>query len=420
MVHFGENGDKTLGGENLLQLLAFEVFKANQETLLNPKKDDNTGVGKIPFTFAADKKDFVGSAMLIKDSQEAHLNMHNLAEKLRPVWEDPDSKEAKDILDGDKGIEISLCTDKKDEKPLTGIVLHTAFENGVKLDLKKILRDRIEQGIENFFVAMREAFFAGTADEESGILPLEDIDEISIFLAGNSSKSKLVTEIFAEYLGQEKISEENPAEENISAEESAIKNVPEGNISFESKAAKILGVSQDEMPQFKIYPALGTDAAREIQKQRGFEVNPNDIAAPTGKTGVAFGLLKCRDSGNIKITHITPNAEETSFQFYIGRNKKRKFKTIINKNTKFGVWYEFIDAGNNFEILYSDLPEAVSDKMDVQKAKRIIVTLDEHNADLKVFLRAVKSNVIEYVIAKNLDEISETQKGSEPFRLELK
>ncbi|MBR3049944.1 MAG: hypothetical protein IKG61_00655, partial [Selenomonadaceae bacterium] len=80
LVHFGENGDRTLGGENLLKLLAFEVFKANQDRLIKPD-----GGGKIPFTWAAEKKSFAGSEALIKDSQEAHANMHALIEKLRPV-----------------------------------------------------------------------------------------------------------------------------------------------------------------------------------------------------------------------------------------------------------------------------------------------------------------------------------------------
>ncbi|MBR4153444.1 MAG: hypothetical protein IKT98_10870, partial [Selenomonadaceae bacterium] len=64
LVHFGENGDRTLGGENLLKLLAFEIFRTNQDRLI-------VEGGKIPFTWAAEKKSFAGSEALIKDSQEA-------------------------------------------------------------------------------------------------------------------------------------------------------------------------------------------------------------------------------------------------------------------------------------------------------------------------------------------------------------
>ena len=388
LIHFGENGDKTLGGENLLKLLAFEIFKANQKTLLNPKGEDKS-VGKFQFTLDADKQDFVGSPALIKDSQEANLNMYALSEKLRCVWEDPEGDDAKKILDSGT-IEVDLFTDKG--QPLSNIQLYTAFEDSTSLDLKKILRDRIEQGIRNFFIAMREAFGENVLYEDSIIPLLEDIDEISIFLAGNSSKSKMVTEIFSEY-----IDGENP------------------------KAQEIFGLSAEQMPKFKIYPALDTEAAHEIQKARGVQVNPNDLAAPTGKTGVAFGLLKCRDSGNVQIIHVTPDKNKTPFQFYIGRNKKRKFKTVIDKNTKLGEWYAFIDAGNSFDILYSDLPEAVSDSMDVSKARRVNVTLTDCDPHLTVFIRAVKSNVIEYQIAADIDDLNHPERlqGAEPCPITL-
>ncbi|MBR6012741.1 MAG: hypothetical protein IK062_03035 [Selenomonadaceae bacterium] len=454
LIHFGENGDKTLGGENLLELLAFEVFKANQETLLNP---GDKNVGKIPFTFAADKKDFVGSAALIKDSQEAHLNMHNLAEKLRPVWEEPDSDKSKKILSGNEGIDVDLTTDKS--QTLSQRKLHIAFKDSGTLDLQKILRDRIEQGVKNFFVAMKEAFIEGGRAKELNIKSLGEIDEISIFLAGNSSKSKIVQEIFNEYLGltSEKISDEEfPFNEDgilkvgyslkdgyiiekgvILKNETlfaviddpedrekilqAVQKWQEVGNSSNTIAQKILGLEQNKMPKFKIYPALGTSAAHEIQKSRGVEVDINDIAAPTGKTGVAFGLLKCRDSGNVQITHLTPDKNRTPFQFYIGRNKKRKFKTIIDKNTKLDVWYAFIDAGNSFDILYSDLPEAVDDEMPVTKAKRINVVLEKCDPKLTVFIRAVKSNVIEYQVAADIEDLddAEKMKGVEPVPITL-
>lgn len=154
---------------------------------------------------------------------------------------------------------------------------------------------------------------------------------------------------------------------------------------------------------------------------RGVQVNPNDLAAPTGKTGVAFGLLKCRDSGNVQIIHVTPDKNKTPFQFYIGRNKKRKFKTVIDKNTKLGEWYAFIDAGNSFDILYSDLPEAVSDSMDVSKARRVNVTLTDCDPHLTVFIRAVKSNVIEYQIAADIDDLNHPERlqGAEPCPITL-
>ena len=142
LVHFGENGDRTLGGENHLKLLAFEVFKANQDRLINIE-----GGGKIPFTWAADKKSFADSEALIKDSQEAHANMHALVEKLRPVWEAPESDAAQEILAGGF-IEVNLFRD--DGKLIKNFSLDAA------IDLQGILRERIKAGIKNFFISMKE------------------------------------------------------------------------------------------------------------------------------------------------------------------------------------------------------------------------------------------------------------------------
>ena len=114
-----------------------------------------------------------------------------------------------------------------------------------------------------------------------------------------------------------------------------------------------------------------------------------------------------RAGGLVQTKHITPDSSKTPFSCYVGRNKKRKFKTILDRNIKFGVWYPFIDAGDSFDIFYTNLPEAVSNQMSIQKAKRITVNLDEPDEDATVFIRAVKSNIIEYQIAKSEAELSD-------------
>ena len=434
LVHFGENGDRTLGGENLLKLLAFEIFKANQDRLLNVE-----GGGKIPFTWAADKKSFAGSEALIKDSQEAHANMHALVEKLRPVWEEPDSDAATEILSGGF-VEVNLFRD--DGKLVENFSLDAA------INLQEILRDRIRIGIKNFFISMKEAFEKNSKNSLRKIKPLRELNEVSIFLAGNSSKSKMVNELFEEYL--------SPAEDTRLAEDenpfvngrlkvgyelkddffmqsgsiyrrddkgleiwmgdmendddqivlsSAVKKVPTTR-DAEKSQADILFSFNGSSPEFKIYPALGTEAAHEIQRARGVEVR-TDLTAPTGKTGVAYGLLLSRAGGLVQTKHITPDSSKTPFSCYVGRNKKRKFKTVIDRATKFDVWYPFIDAGDSFDIFYTNLPEAVSNQMNIQKAKRITVNIDAPDEDATVFIRAVKSNVIEYQIARSEDELSD-------------
>lgn len=434
LVHFGENGDRTLGGENLLKLLAFELFKANQDKLINLD-----GGGKIPFTWAAEKKSFAGSEALIKDSQEAHANMHALVEKLRPVWEAPDSDAANEILSGNS-IEVNLFRDDGQ--------LIKNFRLDASIDLQEILRERIKAGINNFFISMKEAFEKNSKNSLRKIKPLKEIDEISIFLAGNSSKSKLVNELFSEYISPAEdtrlAEDENPfvngrlkvgyelkdgyfiqsgsiyrrdnngfevwlgdmdnSDDQIVLSET-IKKIPTKRDGEKSQADILFGFI-GRAPEFKIYPALGTEAAHEIQRARGVEIR-NDLTAPTGKTGVAFGLLLSRAGGLVKTKHITPDASKTPFSCYVGRNKKRKFKTVIDRSTKFDVWYPFIDAGDSFDIFYTNLPEAVSNEMNIQKAKRITINIDEPDEEATVYIRAVKSNIIEYQIARSENELSD-------------
>jgi len=443
LVHFGENGDRTLGGENLLKLLAFELFKANQEKLI-------VDGGKIPFTWAADKKNFAGSEALIKDSQEAHANMHALVEKLRPVWESPDSEAAKTILSGGT-VKVNLFRDN-------GQVMKD-FALDVTIDIKKILRERISVGIKNFFISMKEAFEKSGKHSIRKIKPLRELDEVAIFLAGNSSKSPLVNELFAEYLSPVEdtrlAEDENPfvsgrlkrgyelkddffmqggsiyrrddnglevwlgdmdnADDQIVLSET-VKKIPTSRADERSPVDNIFGFSGGTAPKFKIYPALGTDAARELQAERGVEIR-KDLTAPTGKTGVAFGLLLSRAGGLVQTKHITPDHERTPFAFYVGRNKKRKFRTVIDRNTKFGVWHPFIDAGDSFDIFYTNLPEAVSNQMNIQRAKRITINIAEPDDSATVYLRAVKSNVIEYQIAHDESELTAAENISEQIEL---
>ena len=168
--HFGAGGDKYLGGENLLELLAFEVFKKNQNIL---RKE------KISFELPPQCHPFLGSELLLNESREAKLNMINLIDKLRPFWERENFKETvfKDKVsvnlynnNGEMKSEISLNIDEK--------------------ELLEILRDRIKRGVDAFFENLREVF--SNYAKEINL----DVDEINIFLAGNSSKSPLVKELF--------------------------------------------------------------------------------------------------------------------------------------------------------------------------------------------------------------------------------
>lgn len=75
--HFGSSGDKFLGGENLLENLAYLVFRDNSSECR--KKG-------IVVSKPIDAEPFAGSELLIAKTQAAYTNTTLMMSKLRPLW----------------------------------------------------------------------------------------------------------------------------------------------------------------------------------------------------------------------------------------------------------------------------------------------------------------------------------------------
>lgn len=346
--HFGASGDKYLGGENLLELLAFEVFKENESTMRNEQ---------ITFTMPVECDRFPGSEILISDSQEAKLNTKILVEELRYFWEGEELTE--ELTNGIKTVALFDKTGKR----RVGIEL---FVNTEKL--KNILIKRIELGVSNFFNALKLSFKSYD----------RNVKNIRIFLAGNSSKSEIVKDLFTKY-----IQKENKA------------------ISQNLKS--------DAKEFFQIYPPLGSDEACTIQEKLGLKIDENDLKRPTGKTGVAFGLVKGRKGGNIKVIDKNIVDNEINFKYYLGHNKKGKFKMEIDREVGLGKWVEFIDAyEDRFEIYYTSQPKATDNNMDIKDTmrKKCKISVTSEDEDVNVFIRFASPSKIEYVVA-NRNDINE-------------
>ncbi|MEQ1304450.1 hypothetical protein ACE5JW_01610 [Acinetobacter radioresistens] len=159
--HFGSSGDQFLGGENLLENLAYLVFQANSSEC-NKKK--------IAFTKPIDAEVFAGSELLIAQTQAAYTNTTLMMSKLRPLWE-----AGKIDLDS-KGTETFKLINKDGQT--------VDCEIAIKQDeLIKFLENRIRQGLKDFFIAMNVAF-----KQQHQKFP----ELIHILLAGNSSRSRIV------------------------------------------------------------------------------------------------------------------------------------------------------------------------------------------------------------------------------------
>lgn len=401
--HFGSEGDKYLGGENLLELLAFEVFKANADLLgrKKAKKSENSENTEetAGFTFSKPKEcdEFPGSETLISDSQEARRNTKQLMEVLRPFWEGiiavADNESESDSKKESKGtisyngyvfrndseyqfpikdgyVEVDLFDKDGNRKAKQKLYIENQ-DNKISVNLVEILEKRIDRGISNFFTSIAKAFRNSSA-EKSGV------DDIQIFLAGNSSKSPILRRLFDEYISNEECGKDD----------------------------------------YKLFPPLGTKEAFAIQRERGVNVNENDITAPTGKTGVAYGLIAGRDGGKIKVISEIKADAQAKFRYNIGVDRRKKFHMVLDRTlVDYGQWVLLTDAGvEDFEIYYTSQPNAA--KMSINETgiykKRCRLPYTDENSD--VYIRCVDDSPedIEYCISH-----SEPDDNVEVIRIHL-
>ena len=340
LEHFGAGGERYLGGENILKELAYKVFTDNSSNLRK---------NKIQYTRPEWDAETVGEEILVSKTREARINTRRLMEYIRTIWED----EGKDR----ERIDIINC-------PLFDTNGNfNAMELIINEDeLKSIIREKIEKGIKNFFIKMEDAFKG------------EDLKEISIFLAGNSSQYPYVEEMFKSY--EEKMKDKIKL---IVYDSNAFKNIKD-------KDKKII---------------------------------------PTVKTGVAFGLIYSRNSGRIKVTSRDEKANisnEINFKFYIGNNRRNKFNCIISPNSNYDEYKFFgIVKSDIFELYYSTSPEAQTNEMKSSEAKikRINLKKDYDEEDrYRIYLKANKSDELSYAIVKEEKDI-ETKKFVEEGEISL-
>ena len=229
VTHFNDGGDKYLGGESILKTLAFELCK-NNITIL---KDND-----IHFSCPNGcDREFIGYEGMIDNSYEAMYNIKYIAEKLRNFWE-----EKEDELTNQNTITLAELYDNSSN--YKSLILKFDKDKYEEL-INKILK----KGIDNFISSL-EMVFAREEEEQ------EDVNNMEIFLSGNSSKSKRFQKLFEEEINKLEI--------------------------------KILEASESKEKVFNInYPI-------EINKnKRDLEIN--------AKTGTAIGLLESRKGGRFKI-----------------------------------------------------------------------------------------------------------------------
>lgn len=461
--HFGAGGDQYLGGENLLELLAYHVFKKNKDALMKES---------ITFYKPVECKEFLGSEMLLSNSQEARLNTRLLMEKLRGLWQNDSEEDIKAIEGGSVKLQLFTSAGK----------LVPNFELQVnREELLRILTERIEKGVRNFF----DALYLNL--EREG---MEKFETVHIFLAGNSSKSPIVKELFKQHMKSQasELSEiKDELQETVKtirkwlpekrmgelSEEiwkrlvevlaAGVKEIEKGEFEHLQERLEETGLQKElseagglfkardiinemrlsetmsgivkvlracaetmekEEPKkkskkkevkqpeketnfkkelsFLLYPPLGTEEAIAIQKELGIVHEEGEEIGITGKTGVAYGLLEGRPGSRIKVISEIKSTDEIKFKYYIGENRKKKFHVVIDREQAFGEWKAFTDASEpDFEFYYSSLPEVCTNTLSIRDngIHKKVCRIDQTEEDAEVYFRLTGPTTLEYGVA---------------------
>lgn len=335
--HFGSAGDRFLGGENLVENLAYQVFCNNIAECRSKK---------IPFTLPLDAVSLTGAEMLIDSTQAAQSNTTMLMAKLRPIWESTDSE-----INGTQ-LALSLFNHANELVPCS-------LE--VKPDeLREWLKQRIQQGINNFLVAMKKSF-----DQQQ-----RQPSEINVLLGGNSCRSDILRELFG-------------------------LDSDDGQSNYVQSYLEQLYTQQSL--KLIVHQPLDSD-----------DTNPH---AATTKTSVALGLLRiCPNEPILVINHSDSDAEDSPFQFVVGTLRNRVFKPAILRNAAYHEWVEVgLVREGLFALLYSSSPSAEITELPRGHAdlKEKSIRFARSPTGHRVYARVIAPNTIELCCVASVNDLAD-------------
>ncbi len=342
MTHFSSGGDKYLGGENLLELLAFEAYGQNFQTL----KAKDIVIAKPNY----DRIDTQRFGSFMQNSSGARLNLQTIASTLRPFLENLDANIIEAIEENEN---FEIKDFEKDFKSQLFDRNGVETECDLKVDCKELLsllKDKINESVANFFARFSKVM-AENIDDQCRVF--------HIFLGGNASRSLLVKQAF-----------ENAKEKELK--------------DYKQKTSK------DDF-KFIIYEPLGTEKSdKQILELTGEDVsNTPAYLKPTCKTGVAFGLLESRPkAGGIETPSISSNPV---FKYDLGIEIEGKFHAKIHRDSLKPNEYQIFQTKEEWggfdelEIRYSDKSLANTNTLNIQDTQMISIALEEHEeVDVKV------------------------------------
>ncbi|EJB58368.1 hypothetical protein HPHPH29_0150 [Helicobacter pylori Hp H-29] len=365
MTHFSSGGDKYLGGENLLELLAWETYAKNFQTL----KEKDIVIAKPNY----DRIDTQLFGSFMQNSSGVRLNLQTIASQLRPFLENLDANII-EAIEENENFEIKGF--EKDFKAMLFDRNGVETECDLKVDCKELLnllKGKIEDGVANFFAGFSKVM-------------AENIDDqcraFHIFLGRNVSRSALVKQAF-----------ENAKEKQLK--------------DYQQKTSK-------NDFKFIIYEPLGTEKSdKQILELTGEDVsNTPAYLKPTCKTGVAFGLLESRDKAKgIEMPSISSNPV---FKYDLGIEIEGKFHAKIHRDSLKPNEYQIFQTKEEWggfdelEIRYSDKALANTNTLNIKDTQLISIVLEEVE-EVEVKVCCVDSQSIKVGLFKDGQLIYESE-----------
>lgn len=353
-------GMKDLGGEHILDHLYYAVLRDNALQLMR---------NNISFVCPPNMNRFPGSDTLWGYGSDAFGNMYVLRDRLRPVWEN----RTDDIQ--------SIETEGK-----LSVQLKNASGDYVNMDLdidcetlKNKIYELIRAGVISFFTFFCQAFKQA---DDKGV-----IDKIHILFSGNSCRTPILREVFAEQ-----------KEKNL--------NVSELDAESKKKILDRIVEHYELIDQTMEHAEVKNDNL----SMANYVVQDENEIKVTLKNCVALGLLKLLTSSIYTDNTYLNNSEssvenEAPFDYYIGKFKSDFLEPIFMKNTPYNEWKLFdrvrkarLGGEPSIQIGWSNSPVAAAvngGKVKRNGCKSTIIYFSQELIGNNIYMRAVNPHKIE-------------------------
>ncbi len=384
--HFYSSGDTYLGGEYILENMAYLVFQDNLEVCR---------ASQIPFDCPDDADPFPGSEAFLDNSSAAAANTTIMMGALRNYWHRLGEKKADSVESGIKSVKADLFFNRGGQT--------VTEKSELKINTKTIdtyVFQRVFRGITEFRTALKTAFLKRIAKDST----------IHIFLAGNSCRSQLVQRLFDYCFPNSAGTGKNPP--------------PRVQADTQSPKTDTITSQEETHPNILSCADMDTSIQNWLKEQSASITslpyqfilhappiaNDKDPYQPTCKTGIALGLLDIIPGEPIKVVDKQREKmqNQSPFYFFVGKYVREKFVSIIKQDDKYQQWYELGAIPNRaVNLVFSQAPSAGTGSMKRgdELLRERIIHFDKDTTGMRCFISISAPDKIKICAAPSKDQI---------------